>query len=71
MDQKQIQFISKARMDMYDSIRAFFRDRGYVEVETPLLVSSPGMEPNLDPFEAVSPSFSRRWRDPASGGGGI
>jgi elongation factor P--(R)-beta-lysine ligase len=43
--------IIKARMDLYDTIRAFFRERGYLEVETPLLVNSPGMEPNLDPFE--------------------
>ncbi len=60
------QSIIKARMDMYDSIRAFFRERGYLEAETPLLVNSPGMEPNLDPFEVgghgliTSPEYSMK-----------
>lgn len=43
--------MAKARMDLYKTIRSFFVSRGYLEVETPLLVSSPGMEPNLDPFQ--------------------
>jgi len=33
-----------------DSIRSFFRARGYIEVMTPVLVQSPGMEPNLFPL---------------------
>jgi len=58
--------IIKARMDLYDTIRAFFRSRGYLEVETPLLVRSPGMEPNLNPFQAgeygliTSPEYSMK-----------
>lgn len=36
-----------------DVIRSFFRVRGYIEVETPILVQSPDMEPNLTPFETV------------------
>jgi lysyl-tRNA synthetase class 2 len=32
------------------AIRAFFRSRGFLEVETPTLVAHPGMEPHLEPF---------------------
>lgn len=35
-----------------DAIRAFFKARGYLEVETPILVGKPGMEPFLNPFRA-------------------
>jgi lysyl-tRNA synthetase class 2 len=41
------------RQMMNDSIRSFFNSRGYLEVETPILVQSPGMEPNLSPFETI------------------
>jgi lysyl-tRNA synthetase class 2 len=30
-----------------DAVRSFFRDRGYVEVDTPALQVSPGLEPHL------------------------
>ncbi|MFA6131279.1 MAG: amino acid--tRNA ligase-related protein [Patescibacteria group bacterium] len=44
--------IRKQRWDeLYEVIRKFFSDRGFVEFQTPLLVQTPGMEPNLDPFE--------------------
>lgn len=36
--------------DVETAIHAFFRSRGYEHFRTPLLVKSPGMEPNLDPF---------------------
>lgn len=36
--------------DAYDYVRRFFRERDYIEVRTPLLVPTPGMEPNLDPI---------------------
>lgn len=39
------------REQVVDAIRAFFKDRGYHEVETPLLVCCPGMEPYLDVFQ--------------------
>lgn len=43
--------IVKERQHLLQTIRCFFSDRGYEEVETPLCVASPGMEPNLFPFE--------------------
>ncbi len=33
-----------------EKIREFFRTRGYCEVTTPIVVKSPGMEPNLSPL---------------------
>lgn len=36
---------------MFKSARDFFDRNGYVEVETPALQVSPGMEPHLNPFE--------------------
>ncbi len=44
----------RARMEKRSAIiaavREFFRSRGFLDVETPIMVSHPGMEPNLDPF---------------------
>ncbi|MBU1119053.1 EF-P lysine aminoacylase GenX [Patescibacteria group bacterium] len=42
--------ILKKRMQIQKSIRCFFDQKGFMEVETPKLVSLPGMEPNLTPF---------------------
>ena len=39
------------RERVLDTIRAFFKSRGFREVETPLLVAHPGMEPHLEVFE--------------------
>jgi lysyl-tRNA synthetase class 2 len=33
-----------------DAVRGFFRERGYVEVDTPALQVSPGLEPHLQAF---------------------
>jgi lysyl-tRNA synthetase class 2 len=40
-----------AREQVIDGIRAFFKARGFHEVETPLLVAHPGMEPHLEVFK--------------------
>ena len=38
---------------MYAAVRTWFAAAGYLEVETPYLVATPGMEPHIDPFEAA------------------
>ncbi len=35
---------------MYEALHAFFANRGYLQVETPVLVPAPGMEPHIEPF---------------------
>lgn len=40
----------EARSEIVFGIREFFRERGFLEVETPTVVAVPGMEPNLEPF---------------------
>ncbi len=42
---------SRARQRLYSSLRRFFAAQGYEEVETPLLVPAPGMEPHITAFE--------------------
>ncbi len=41
------------RAEMVKKLRAFFDERMYVEVETPALQVSPGMEPHLTAFETT------------------
>jgi len=43
---------SRSRQTLYAALRAFFSAQGYEEVETPLLVAAPGMEPHITAFEA-------------------
>lgn len=43
---------ARARMQMYGALRAFFGAATYLEVETPTLIATPGLEPHIDPFEA-------------------
>ncbi|MHB8877845.1 MAG: EF-P lysine aminoacylase EpmA [Myxococcaceae bacterium] len=42
---------SRARQRLYASLRKSFHALGFEEVETPILVPTPGMEPHIDPFE--------------------
>jgi len=55
--------IAKEREIVNNTIRSFFCGRGYTEVETPIVVRSPGMEPNLVPFETtvVEPDGTRHF----------
>ncbi len=39
------------RAGIVKAIRGFFDANGYLEVETPILVAKPGMEPYLEPFK--------------------
>ena len=43
---------ARARMTMYSALRSYFGALGYLEVETPTLVATPGLEQHIDPFEA-------------------
>jgi elongation factor P--(R)-beta-lysine ligase len=40
-----------ARQALYGALRRFFTQRDYLEVDTPLLVPTPGMEPHITAFE--------------------
>ncbi|GIK83684.1 MAG: EF-P lysine aminoacylase GenX [Patescibacteria group bacterium] len=50
------------REKVIDAIREFFKKEGFHEVETPLLVQSPGTEPYLEVFEStlVTPGFENK-----------
>ncbi len=45
--------IAQKRSELYKQIRVFFDEQGFTEVETPIMVESPGMEPHLTPFETT------------------
>jgi elongation factor P--(R)-beta-lysine ligase len=53
--------VLRARKAMNGAIRRYFDDLGFLEVETPIAVTSPGLEPHLFAFEtvAVGPDRSR------------
>ena len=48
---KDLKRIAAQRQQINDTIRQFFAAREFLEVETPIVVRSPGMEPNLSPFK--------------------
>lgn len=45
------QEIARKRAQLIQLIRNFFVDNGFLEVETPIMTTIPGMEPHLNPFE--------------------
>lgn len=47
---------------MLDAVRRHFDSRGFLEVETPILVPSPGLEPHLEAFETGWVGPDRRVR---------
>lgn len=47
------------RARLLQSTRSFFAARGFVEVETPALVPSPGLDVHLDAFETNGPAAAR------------
>lgn len=42
---------ARSRQQLYGALRRFFADQGYEEVETPILIPAPGMEPHITAFE--------------------
>lgn len=54
-------FIQRARI--LDLIREWFRNEGFLEVETPLMVKYPGMEPHLNLFSSTFISEDGKYSD--------
>jgi lysyl-tRNA synthetase class 2 len=48
---RNIVSIAAERQLVNETIRGFFKSRGFVDVETPIVVASPDVSPNLMPFE--------------------
>lgn len=47
--------VLELRATLLAAVRRFFTDRDFIEVETPAIVPSPGLDPHLSAFEVRSP----------------
>ncbi len=54
-------FLKRARI--FDLIREWFKKEGFLEVETPLMVKHPGMEPHLNLFSSEFVSEDKKYRE--------
>ncbi len=52
---------ARARALMNAALRRFFAERGYLEVETPALVPTPGQEPHIDALRGALRPRDRTW----------
>ena len=61
-DRRKKNLIQRAKI--IQGIRAFFTQQGFLEIETPCVVPSPGMEPHLSALEVfcTGPDGARRKR---------
>ena len=50
---QSVQANLRKRAKIIAGIRRFFDEKGFVEVETPLMVPQPGMEPHLEAFQTT------------------
>lgn len=67
LQKEDIQFRVQLWNDVLGKVRQFFAERQYLEVSTPLLVRSPGMEPNLSPLEVSVHTVGPRGRQSSCG----
>jgi lysyl-tRNA synthetase class 2 len=51
--------VLRLRAKAMEAIRLFFKERGFIEVETPAVVPSPGLDVHLSAFEVRDPSGAR------------
>ncbi len=51
----------RERARICGQVRQFFDSRGFIEVATPLMVPSPGLDLHLEAFELVSDATAPRW----------
>lgn len=60
MTGQELEALFSTRAKFSEAIREFFRSRGYLEVETPILVASPDISPALTPLETSLQSADGR-----------